>query len=212
MVERWDVIVIGSMSANYYWSESDEKPVRPAVSTCTLITGRDFRLLVDPPFADAERMVAELDRRSGLRTEDIDAVFVTHEHGDHVAGLAHFSSAAWLAAPTVAEIINASDRWPVESAPRKLFDAVDVVHTPGHTLGHHGLRFQCDGLSVVVAGDAVMNRDFWADRRPSFNAVDPEVAVDTMNELAAMADVMVPGHDNYFLVRRGVFQKQDPPV
>lgn len=57
-----------------------------------------------------------------------------------------------------------------------------------------------EGLSVVIAGDAVATRDFWNERRSYFNAVDPEVAARTMDRIASMADIVVPGHDNYFLV------------
>lgn len=57
-----------------------------------------------------------------------------------------------------------------------------------------------DGLSIVVAGDSVATRDFFRERRGYFNAVDFELSAQTMNKLAAMADIIVPGHDNYFLV------------
>ena len=87
----------------------------------------------------------------------------------------------------------------VESATGKLFDAVDLLATPGHTLSHHSLRFDCDGLSVVVAGDAVATRDFWRERRGYFNCVDFDLSTRSMNTIAGLADVVVPGHDNYFL-------------
>src|SRR5690348_14902841 len=89
-VKRWDVLTLGNLSRNRYWGEGDEKGVRGAICTCTLITGENFRLLVDPSLADAGEMAKELDRRTGLKPRDITAVFVTHEHGDHFAGLAHF--------------------------------------------------------------------------------------------------------------------------
>ena len=167
----------------------------------TLIQGGGFRLLVAPPIAEADRMAAELDRRTGLRIADIAAVLVTHEHGDHHAGLANFPAARWLAAPAVAAAINATSRYPrkLEPVEGRLFDAIDLLPTPGHTPGHHSLRFDCDGLSIVVAGDAVMTRDFWADRRGFFNSADPAQAAQTIARLAGIADAIVPGHDNWFL-------------
>ena len=111
--------------------------------------------------------------------------------------------ADWLAAPQVAAIINAAKRYdkPVEAVKNRIFDVIDVIPTPGHTLSHHSLRFDCDGLSVVIAGDATMNRDFWAERRGYFNSADFGAAARSMDELAAIADLIVPGHDNYFLIR-----------
>jgi glyoxylase-like metal-dependent hydrolase (beta-lactamase superfamily II) len=158
-------------------------------------------LLVDPSRADAAAMARELDRRTGLKPHEVSAVFVTHEHGDHFAGLAHFPEAKWWAAPAVAEVLNESAKLPrrIEGVMGRLFDAVEVIATPGHTRTHHSLRFDCDGLSIVAAGDAVATRDFFRERRGYFNAVDFELSARTMDKLAAVADIIIPGHDNYFL-------------
>ncbi len=203
-VERWDVVTIGNLSRNRYWGESDERGLRPAICTSTLIAGDRFRLLVDPSLADADAMTRELDRRTGLKTEDITALFLTHEHGDHVAGVAHFPKARWLASQGVADILNGTDRLPkrVEGVEGRLWDSVEIIPTPGHTDTHHGLRFDCEGRTIVVAGDSVPTRDFFRDRRGLFNAVDLEQSRRTMEELAATADIIVPGHDNYFLSDR----------
>jgi glyoxylase-like metal-dependent hydrolase (beta-lactamase superfamily II) len=201
-VKRWDVVTIGNLSRNRYWGESDAKGVRSAICTCTLITGAGFRLLVDPSLAAGADMARELDRRTGVKPKEIDAVFVTHEHGDHWVGIAHFPAAQWLAAPAVAEALNQSGRLPrrLEGVAERLFDAAEVIATPGHTNSHHSLRFDCDGLSIVAAGDAVATRDFFRERRGYYNAVDFELSARTMGRLAATADIVVPGHDNYFLV------------
>lgn len=200
-VKRWDVITIGNLSRNRYWGEGDERGVRSVLCTCTLIQGEGFRLLVDPSLADAQQMAKELDRRTGLKISDVDATFVTHEHGDHYAGLAHFPEAKWYASAAVADILNRSSKFgrKIESAPQRLFDAIDVIATPGHTNGHHSLRFDCDGLSIVTTGDAVATRDFFRERRSFYNAVDVQQSARTMDHLASIADVLVPGHDNYFL-------------
>lgn len=149
-------------------------------------------------------MRAELDRRTGCRPEKIHAVFITHEHGDHHFGLKHFPRARWLAAPPVARLLNESGKYTkeVEAVEGLMFDAIDVIPTPGHTLSHHSLRFDCEGRSVVVAADAAMTRDFWNDRRGYFNSADFELATRSIDELAQIADIIVPGHDNYFLTAR----------
>lgn len=204
MVKRWDIVTIGNLSRNRYWGEGEDRAVRAPLCTSTLIQGEGFRLLVDPSIGDPKQMAAELDRRTGLRVADIDAVFVTHEHGDHHAGLACFAQADWYAAPAVAEAVNATGGYgkPLRPATGRLLDSLDIVPTPGHTPGHHSLRFDCDGLSVLVAGDAVMTRDFWADRRGFFNSADPALACRTMEAITRIADAIVPGHDNWFLIAR----------
>lgn len=202
-VLRWDVITIGNLSRNRYWGEGDAQGVRSAICTCTLITGQDFRLLVDPSLSDAADMARELDRRTGLALQDVSDVFVTHKHGDHFAGIRHFPQAQWLAAPAVAEILNQTQRLPrsIEGSPGRLHKAVDVIPTPGHTHTHHSLRFHCEGLSIVVAGDAVPTQDFFRERRAYFNAVDFALSASTMDGIASQADIVVPGHDNFFLVK-----------
>ncbi|MBI4877380.1 MAG: MBL fold metallo-hydrolase [Acidobacteria bacterium] len=200
-VLRWTVITIGNLSRNRYWGESDAKPLRDAICTCTLVSGDGFHLLVDPSLTAKDAMAKELDRRTGVKLGDINAVFVTHEHGDHFFGVEHFPQAAWYAAAPVAEILNGKKfSRKFEPAPKTLFGAVEVIPTPGHTRSHHSLRFDCDGRSIVAAGDSVATRDFWRERRSYFNAVDPALAAKTMDQLAAIASVIIPGHDNYFLV------------
>jgi glyoxylase-like metal-dependent hydrolase (beta-lactamase superfamily II) len=204
MVQRWEIITIGNLSRNRYWGEGDDRARRPAICTCTLVVTDQARLLVDPSQSEAEAMARELDRRTGLKLEAIDAVFLTHEHGDHHFGLRHFAGARWLAAPAVAARLNESGQYdrtiePVESA---LFGEIDLIPTPGHTLSHHSLRFDCEGLSVVIAGDAAMTRDFWRERQGYFNSADFDLVTRSIEQLGAIADLVIPGHDNYFLNRR----------
>ena len=102
----------------------------------------------------------------------------------------------------MAEILNRGLAFArkVEAAPKTMFGAVEVLPTPGHTQSHHSLRFQCEGRWVVAAGDAVATRDFWRERRSYYNAVDPALAARTIDSLANLDSIIVPGHDNYFAV------------
>jgi glyoxylase-like metal-dependent hydrolase (beta-lactamase superfamily II) len=202
-IKSWHVITIGNLSRNRYWGESDDRGVRSAICTCTLIRGDRFNVLVDPSLKDENQMRCELDRRTGLSPSEIDVAFITHQHGDHHWGLVHFARARWLAGAEVAAGLNKSGRFPkpIEPAGPRILEAIDVVPTPGHTMDHHSLRFDCEGLSVVVAGDAVPTRDFWRERRGYFNAVDFELSARTMDSISSVADIVVPGHDNYFFSR-----------
>ena len=180
--------------------------MRPTRCTRTLLRCDGGRVLVDPSCQDPEEMAAELNRTTGLSLADVYVVFLTHEHGDHHYGLQHFPHADWVAAPEVAAAMNGSQQYTrrIEGIEVRLFGQVEVLATPGHTLSHHSLRFLCDGQAVVVAGDAVMTRDFWRDRQGFFNSVNPELAGRTIVRLSESADLVVPGHDNYFAVlKRG---------
>ncbi len=83
-----------------------------------------------------------------------------------------------------------------------MLPGIEVIETPGHRLGHASLLLESEGLRVVVAGDAVMTRDFFRNRDYYFNTVDQSAAVTSIETISRAADVVVPGHDNYFLNRR----------
>ena len=199
-IVHWDIITIGNLSRNRYWGESEERALHPVICTCTVISGKDFNVIVDPSLENEKAMAAELKRRRGLTLEDIDAVFVTHEHGDHHAGLINFPRAKWLAGDVVASTLNKSEKYKgnVHPAGDLIFDAIDVIAAPGHTPGSSGLRFDYRGLSVFVSGDAVATKDFWDEGRMYFKALDMEESKRTLQKIASLSDIVVPGHDNYF--------------
>jgi glyoxylase-like metal-dependent hydrolase (beta-lactamase superfamily II) len=199
-IKHWDVITIGNLSRNRYWGESDERAIHKAICTCTVVSGEDFHMIIDPSLADEIAMTTELRRRTGLTSDKINVVFLTHQHGDHLAGLKHFPKARWLAGSEVASALNKSALFPkqIEPAGNTLFGAIDVIFTPGHTPDHQSLRFDFNGLSVVIAGDSVATKDFWDERRMYYNVQDIEEAKRTMEKINSIADIIVPGHDNCF--------------
>ncbi len=207
---RWDVLVIGHLSRNKYWGEADERAYRKPLCTSTLIRTADLSVVVDPGLPP-EEIVRVLDRRAGVGPGSVDIVFLTHFHGDHRVGLAAFPGAVWCMAP--AEIEHWTHQLAADSPDREVLDllrpvgpaltpGITVVATPGHTAGHASLLFESEGLWVEVAGDAAMTHDFFRHRDYYFNTADPGAAVRSIETIARTADVVVPGHDNYFLNRR----------
>jgi glyoxylase-like metal-dependent hydrolase (beta-lactamase superfamily II) len=198
---HWDVVTIGNLSRNRYWGESEEKSLHSVICTTTVITGKNFHVVVDPSLADTKAMAEELKRRTGLTPDDIDVAFVTHEHGDHHCGLPGFPKAKWLATAQAAAEINRTSKYQknVEVVGSTIFDVIDVVTTPGHTPGTAGLRFDYKGLSVFVAGDAIATKDFWDEGRIYFKALDVEVAKQSYKKIGSISNIIVPGHDNYFV-------------
>ncbi|MDQ3656762.1 MAG: MBL fold metallo-hydrolase [Chloroflexota bacterium] len=207
---RWDVLTIGHLSRNRYWGEADDRAYREPLCTCTLVRTDDFSVVIDPGLP-LEEMVRVLDRRAGLAPDSVDIVFLTHFHGDHRAGLAAFPNADWYIAPS--EIEHGKRQLAAESPDREVLDrlrpagpelipGITVVETPGHSAGHASLLFESEGKRIAVAGDAAMTRDFFRHRDYYFNTVDPDAAVTSIETIARAADIVVPGHDNYFLNRR----------
>jgi len=56
---------------------------------CSLVTTDECRILIDCGFS--ARQVSQRLQRVGVDPSSLDAVFITHEHGDHVTGLEVFS-------------------------------------------------------------------------------------------------------------------------
>ena len=53
--------------------------------------------------------------------------------------------------------------------------------------------------SQAVAGDAVATRGFRRERRGYFICSDFDLLAGSMDQVDGLADIVVPGHDNYFL-------------
>jgi glyoxylase-like metal-dependent hydrolase (beta-lactamase superfamily II) len=202
---RWDLVTVGHLSRNKFWGESETRAHRRTLCTCTVIRGGDRTILIDPSLP-AEQLIQALDERTGLPASAIDTVFVTHHHGDHRVGLAAFPAAQWFMAEREIRAWRADssvqeqpvlDR--IQPALGDLAPGVELLATPGHTLGHTSVVFDSAGARVAVTGDAVMTADFFRHRDYFFNTVNPDAAVRSLGAIGAAADIVIPGHDNYFL-------------
>ncbi|MBI1387507.1 MAG: MBL fold metallo-hydrolase [bacterium] len=207
MVPHWRIIQIGCLSQNSFWSE--ETPQRPQLCTITLIETDRRRMLVDPGFESLESARTLLDRRAGLQVEDIDTVLLTHFHASHARGLGYFENATRLMSrteihraqknshslETIAHWLNSID--PIEEHSP---EGVEVIQTPGHTHGSASFLFETRDGMVVVAGDAVLTFDHFDARDPDGRAEDEYAARRAIDQIAKVGDVVIPGHDNYFVI------------
>lgn len=204
-MNRFTILTLGCLSRNRYWGEEDAKSYRRALCTSTLIeTPQGARILVDPAVSGAA-LAQVLDERCGLRPEAVDYVYVTHRHGDHYVGMADLPRAVWLAAPGDAgEIRRALPQHAkrIFAAGAEIVPGVQVLPLPGHTPGLAGLLFASEDGMVAVAGDSVMTRDFFKDRRGYYNSADFAASARSIDLLMEKADIVVPGHGNYFLTHR----------
>jgi glyoxylase-like metal-dependent hydrolase (beta-lactamase superfamily II) len=199
---RFTVVNIGTLSMNKFWGESERK--RSPSATCTLLDLDGLRVLVDPsPYP--EQLEQRLFATTGLHVVHVDLVFVTHYHADHRFGLELFSHKPWLMAAA------GLDEWRQTSpqhdplmgdfapAETHLPAGVRLLPTPGHTRSHHSLVMETAWGTVVVAGDAVMTADFFTAEEGFHNSVDHVQARETIRHIKQVANVVVPGHGNYFL-------------
>jgi glyoxylase-like metal-dependent hydrolase (beta-lactamase superfamily II) len=218
-----DIISIGTLSHNPFWNE--QGAARAAHATTTLVRDGSRTILVDPSLPP-ELLIHRLSERTGLVPGNIDIVFLTNFLPVHRRGLQLFDNADWLIGPeerrTVAEYLNqvleevgggegenVSDPIEVEQelallgqtepAPDKLTPGVHLFPSPGATAGSAGLLIT--GLkTMVIAGDAVLTRAHYEHGRVYERSADAARARESFADIAEIADIIVPGHDNLFVV------------
>ncbi len=203
----WRVIHIGYLNRNIYWGE--DQVYRGQVCTTTLIETDNRRILVDPGLTSHEEFRTILFQRSGLRPEDIDTIFFTHFHLHHWQSHLLFPKSVWLMSRAEIRFRLNNKQTPEEE--RDLLariipiedhhlPGVEFVSTPGHTRGSASLMFETREGMVLVAGDAVLTFDHFDNREPSEKADNPREARRSIDKIAKIADIVVPGHDNFFVV------------
>lgn len=207
MYPRWKIIQIGCLRKNRYWDE--EKDCRPQSCTVSLIETESRRILIDPGLSSPDEMRTLLDRRAGIALEDIDTIFLTHFHRHHRQCLPLFAKSVWLMART--EIHWWERRKETSEEERNLLarivpiedhtlPEIEILPTPGHTHGSASLVVETREGMVVMAGDAVATFDHFDYREPADNPEDIKEARRSIDRIAKIADIVVPGHDNYFVL------------
>ncbi len=109
-------------------------------------------------------------KKNGLRPEDISMVVNTHLHFDHCGNNRLFQNSKFLVQTDEIRYAYFPDRFMRVSYLRPFFDVegdylpvrgryeiedgVEVLPTPGHTIGHQSLVVKWKGRNIVYAGDA----------------------------------------------------------
>lgn len=216
-----DIVSIGALGRNRLWNEAE--PRRAGHATTTLLRDGSRTILVDPGLP-SELLSQRLDERTGLRPEQIEAVFLTNFRPVHRRSLNLFASATWLMheveitamrahleeierrAETSAADVRRLVREElamlsrVQTAPEKLTPSVHLFPTPGVTPGAAGLLLAAPTRTILIAGDAVISRGYYEAGRIFDQVASVDEALESFKEIVEIADEIVPGHDNVFRV------------
>lgn len=146
----------------------------------------------------------------GVNKEDIDIVYLTHFHGDHIAGMTDAAGALyfpnaryitsqaewdeWIARWSASDapgdqknlelFTSLRDRFSFAAAGDEIVPGVSVVDLAGHTLGHSGLLVESGGERLLHVVD-ILHQPFQfanTDWHFSFDS-DPERAVETRRRI-----------------------------
>lgn len=173
-------------------------------------SGERARVILVDTGREEDLLLAGL-AEAGVAPEEVDTVVLTHTHRDHFGCLGLVPRAAVLA--SAREIEEAHERFGegeeevdrvlferVRVAPREIAAGVWIEETPGHTMGSQSVVVRVGEETVVMSGDAVTTPERFERREASSNAVDKELGRTSIERLAEVASVIVPGHNRPFRV------------
>jgi glyoxylase-like metal-dependent hydrolase (beta-lactamase superfamily II) len=170
-----------------------------AAPSSVLIRKSGKNLLVDP--GSNPGLLVEALRKEGLQPGDIDIVFLTHYHLDHLLNIRLFPHQDIFDGTTLYRL---DEEIPcVAGIP---MEDVEVAPTPGHTPEHASLLVNTAAGRYAVAGDVF----WWEDgREPSTDrdslmalpdpyAQDWAALKESRLKLLQLADFIIPGHGHIF--------------
>jgi len=216
-----EIISIGTLSCNRFWNENSTR--RPAHATTTLLRTDESSIIVDPALPP-QILRPRLDERTGLEPSQVDTVFLTNFCPVHRRGLELFRHATWLmhadeieamrcfledacTAATVRgepvdELLEQEIKLleNVQSAPDELTEQIHLFPTPGVTPGAASVLVLDDDRTTVVAGDAIINKEYFAHRQAYEQHSDAAQAVQAVAELVEIADRIIPGHGDWIFI------------
>ncbi len=211
------VVSIGTLSKNKFWNEKE--PLRTPHSTTTLIISDNEKILVDPSLP-GKVLDARLFERAGIRVSDITKVFLTCFKPAHRAGLKAFDGADWLIHEDEKKFVeehyknllrnlqkdDIEERNLIEReldllnkckiADQKIAEQVELFPSPGPTPGCCGLLLTQPVGTILITGDAVINKDYLEHGQVWEESHHLKQAQKSLQDIIEIADIIIPGHDN----------------
>lgn len=173
-----------------------------ANSTACLVTSGGKKIITDP--GCNRTALLEALKKEGLATGDIDYVFLSHCHPDHILLAGIFENAKFVTYDS--NLIYHNDSL-TEFDVHLLGPDIEIIQTPGHVLEHISLLVNTDEGKVAIAGDVI----WWLDdeeQKFDINQKDHsqakgknmETLIESRKKLIKLADYIIPGHGKMFKV------------
>jgi glyoxylase-like metal-dependent hydrolase (beta-lactamase superfamily II) len=190
-----------------------------AFCSVTLIEGTK-RILVDVAHGGRRQLLLQRLQQRGLSPDDIDYVFLTHAHWDHMVNIDLFPNARVLIHPVEREYIKdpspkdwATLRYATQAIEShaiqevrggdELDEGVTVLETPGHSKGSMTLLVRSEQGTAAVCGDALPGGLSVRTGLPRIVFWDVADAKASIRKLLDAAQSFYPGHDRAFRVTQG---------
>jgi glyoxylase-like metal-dependent hydrolase (beta-lactamase superfamily II) len=186
----------------------------------TLVRASSGNILVDASHVGRRQYFLRRLAEKGLTPDDIDTVFLTHGHWDHMLNVDLFPNATFLihpaereylrhphandwATPHYASMVVESYRLQEVREGDEIGPGLRVLDVPGHTRGSMALLVETADGVAAVCGDALPSA--WSVRTglPRLIFWDEQQARASVAKLLASAERFYPGHDRPFRVSEG---------
>ena len=186
-----------------------------ARSSVTMIVSGKRKIIVDTGLEGEAAQIKKALAGLQLSPEDIDYVVNTHSHPDH-CGNNHLFSRAEILAPRDGQQIGPGV-W-VLATPGHSLDSISIVvegmpkdreDTIEANVANMAINARTPPI-IVIAGDALPTFGNFQKNVPPAIHVNRNLAISSMKKLIKLADIVVPGHDYPFSVRKSMYLK--PPV
>jgi glyoxylase-like metal-dependent hydrolase (beta-lactamase superfamily II) len=179
------------------------------------------RILIDVAHNGRRSLLLQKLADRGLTPGDIDYVFLTHAHWDHMLNIDLFPNATvlmndverqyvknidahdWATAKYTSGIIESMQTRSLRDG-EEVDDGVSMLAVPGHSKGSAALLVRGDdGTTSAVCGDAFPNTLSIASGMPRLVFGDPDAARRSIATLMQRATTFYPGHDRAFRLLDG---------
>lgn len=173
-----------------------------ASATTCLIEDGNTKIITDPG-CNRHALLEALEKEN-LKTSNINYVFWTHRHPDHILLSGIFENAKHITFD--AGLMYDGDT--ILSFDEKILgENIQILDTPGHTNEHISLLVKTEIGNITIAGDVI----WWLDDEPQVfdlhqqdhaQAIDlnMEQLVKSREKILNLSDYVIPGHGKMFKV------------
>ncbi len=190
---------------------------------CSLILLRDGKrtILFDTGPYRVRPMLIDALAAHGLTPEQIDTVFVSHLHWDHIENIDLFRHAEilvprlefeyaaairptdWGTPPYAREMLGGMRITLLDDREQEIFAGVRTLPLPGHSVGLLGLVVDAAGGNIVLASDALWSARDAVRGHPDVAFFDPQKGQQSLTRALGAGTVYYPGHDRPFTLSEG---------
>ncbi|MBI2334354.1 MBL fold metallo-hydrolase [Candidatus Daviesbacteria bacterium] len=175
-----------------------------ASSTACLITTENKKIITDPG-CNRKKLLEAL-KKEGLTANDINYVFLSHCHPDHILLVGIFEKAKFITFDT--NLMYDGDLI-LEFDKHILGKDIEIIETPGHVLEHLSLLIKTPKGKIAIAGDAI----WWIEGEEQVfdikqkdhsqaKGMNMDELIESRKKLVETADYIIPGHGKMFKVQK----------